>query len=303
MLAGQSCTPSVPQRQRPLSLRTNDHRQGEIRDWLATASRSPVATPALTVLRTQQIQAALKTDATPAQRRAGARARERLVHENLALVVFIAKPYRARLGHGCVLEFADLLQAGSMGLIRAVEKFDPARGYSFSTYATWWIRQSIRREIEANDGPIRLSARLHQLKLKLHFAPSHLRGADLAEYLGVKPNQLQRLQCDLRQSNVISLDRTMVEGSADPTPLADCIAAPLDQSLTFAELDASAQRLRRAAPQDMQLLDRLARGESESAVARSLGITRQALHRRIHNSRRRLRLVDPDASHLLESLA
>ena len=62
-------------------------------------------------------------------------------------------------------------------------------------------------------------------------------------------------------------------------------------------------QLRRVAPQEMQLLDRLAQGESESAVARSLGITRQALHRRIHQSRQRLRLVDPDASHLLEALA
>ena len=166
-----------------------------------------------------------------------------------------------------------------------------------------WIRQSIRREIEANDGPIRLSACLHQLKLKLHFAPSHLRGEELAEHLGVKPEQLQRLQSDLRQSNVISLDRPMVEGSGDSTPLADCIAAPVDQSLTYVELDASTQRLRRVAPQEMQLLDRLAQGESESAVARSLGITRQALHRRIHQSRQRLRLVDPDASHLLEALA
>lgn len=283
--------------------RGNDNRQGDIRDWLATASRTPVATPALTVLRTQQIQAGLKPNATPRQRRAAARARERLVNENLALVVFIAKPYRARLGHGGVLEFTDLLQAGSMGLIRAVEKFDPARGYSFSTYATWWIRQSIRREIEANDGPIRLSARLHQLKLKLHFAPSHLRGADLAAYLEVNPEQLQRLQCDLRQSNVLSLDRPMDGGASDPTPLADCIAAPADQSLTWVELDASTQRLRRAAPQDMQLLERLASGESESALARSLGITRQSLHRRVHQTRLRLRLVDPDVSHLLEALA
>jgi RNA polymerase sigma factor (sigma-70 family) len=285
------------------SRRFRDTHRGDIRDWMAAAARAPVADPGLTILRGQQIQAGQRPDATAAQRRAAARARRLLVQANLRLVVCMAKPYRARLQQSSVLEFADLLQAGTLGLIRAVEKYDPSRGYSFSTYAAWWIRQSIRREIEAHDAPIRLSARLHQLKLKLHFAPPHLQGEALAAHLEVSPDQLQELLATLRGARVVSLDRPIELGSGDVLPLSECVAAPPDQALTWVELDAATQRLRGSAPADMAVLDRLAQGETESAVARSLGISRQALHRRVHQSRKRLRLVDPDARVLLEALA
>ncbi|NDG75096.1 MAG: sigma-70 family RNA polymerase sigma factor [Synechococcaceae bacterium WB8_1B_136] len=271
--------------------------------WLKSASRNPVASQALIITRAQQIRAGQAPGATPAQRRAAARARRQLIKENLRLVVCIARPFCSRIQRSQVLEFADLLQAGSIGLIRAVEKFDPARGYTFSTYATWWIRQSIRREIEANDGLIRLSARLHQLKLKLHYAPQHLRGEALARYLDVEPQQLQDVLATLQLSHGVSVDRPIDQDGGDGLALADCLAAPEDHSLTLQELEQAAQRLRGRAPEELALLDRLARGETESALARSLGITRQALHRRVEKSRQRLRLVEPDSRHLLEALA
>src|SRR3989338_7281990 len=107
------------------------------------------------------------------------RARNELVRKNLRLVVSIAKKY---IGRG--LSFLDLVQEGNLGLIKATEKFDPKRGFKFSTYATWWIRQAITRAISDKSRTIRIPVHMIENMNKLKKSVN-----DLTKALGRDPKR------------------------------------------------------------------------------------------------------------------
>jgi hypothetical protein len=131
-----------------------------VRDYLKQVSRVPGLTAAEEAELAKRIEAGLNAEAklaagserlAPAERidlewvaEVGTRARNHLLEANLRLVVAVAKRFA---GHG--LPFPDLIQEGNQGLIQAMERFDYTRGYSFSTYATWWVRQAITRALAA----------------------------------------------------------------------------------------------------------------------------------------------------------
>jgi RNA polymerase primary sigma factor len=203
--------------------------------YLSSIGRVPLLTAAEEIELAHHVQAMKELldiqeeDRTPKQRhriRMGKRARDRMMAANLRLVVSVAKKYQNQ-----GLELLDLVQEGAIGLERAVDKFDPAMGYKFSTYAYWWIRQGMTRAIDNSARtirlPIHISEKLSKMR-KITRELSHRFGRqpnrlELAHAMGIEPRDLEELIA--QSAPCASLD-AHARGEEDRSTLGELIPDP-----------------------------------------------------------------------------
>jgi RNA polymerase primary sigma factor len=270
-----------------------------MRDYLEAISRYPLLTTQQEIQLARKIAQYMELrdnpSPTPAEQRlikAGLKARATMVNCNLRLVVHIAKRYTGRIKS---MDMLDLCQEGNIGLQRAAEKFDASRGYKFSTYAYWWIRQSLKRAIDSKERmikiPIHMIDRIFKaLQVEIEFMKEHGRKpskTELAEVMGLTVEQLLALvDCN---SAHISLDELVTD---DGNPLLDLIASP-EVDIDY-DLDHSKEHVQLALSYltDMEqdiINKRYNQDLTFTAIAKEHNVSRERIRQRTTRTHRRLR--------------
>ena len=270
-----------------------------MRDYLEAISRYPLLTTQQEIQLARKIAQYMELrdnpSPTPAEQRlikAGLKARATMVNCNLRLVVHIAKRYTGRIKS---MDMLDLCQEGNIGLQRAAEKFDASRGYKFSTYAYWWIRQSLKRAIDSKERmikiPIHMIDRIFKaLQVEIEYMKEHGRKpskTELAKVMGLTIEQLLALvDCN---SAHISLDELVTD---DGNSLLDLIASP-EVDIDY-DLDHSKEHVQLAlsylTDMEQDLINkRYNQDLTFTAIAKEHNVSRERIRQRTTRTHRRLR--------------
>ena len=274
-------------------------RQSSIREWLEAAGKYPLLTAAEELQLGTVVQNGLKEGASPRQQKAGKRAINRLVQCNLRLVVSASKKFAPRLQSHTGMELCDLLQEMTLGLYRAAEKFEPRRGYKFSTYAYWWLRQSAQRAIDQS-GVIKTPSNVACLAQKLHFLPAGLTRAEKMEALGIQESTFKLVERHLQIRSVRSFDAPAFNDEDGIHEVIGKEGLTLDEINTTELLD-QVMTLAEDKPKQLEHLMRVAvNGERISKIAQQEGCSLSSVRHGIYGLRMSMRQSVP---HIAEALA
>jgi RNA polymerase primary sigma factor len=203
-------------------------------DYLRSIGRIPLLTASEELHLGALVQDWLANPApNSSEERRGRRAFKRMVTGNLRLVVSICKQQFNRIRQ-MNLDPMDVVQAGNLGLIHAVERYLPERGYRFSTYGSWWIRQAVQRHLQESTGLIRIPPQMAALARKVHAlrngSAEPLSLEAIGARLGESPRRLETVLQASHDLQTLSLDRAL--GSADGEAcLSDLIGDPREPGL------------------------------------------------------------------------
>ncbi len=289
-------------------------------DFLSEIGRHPLLTPEEELTMGRKVQSMIKilercnvaegkgseckyTDIEKETIKIGEKAKNNMITANLRLVVNLAKRYQ---GKG--LELLDLIQEGTIGLTRAVEKYDPTRGHRFSTYAYWWIRQGLNRALSTQSRTIRIPVNINEKLTKLRAAKSQLMQEhgtppsteQLADKLSLAKEDIEELlECEMR-SITVSL-QGVIQSKAELSELGDLLPSDEVPPMELAELaernDSAWSLLRKANLTEKERtivslrfgLDGTNEWRTLAEVAKHMNCSREYCRQVVHRALRKLR--------------